>query len=46
MQNYTERLSNTWCNHSLLAQELEAYYTSAQWREDFANDEKGMLPEK
>ena len=27
-------------------QKLEAYYTSQQWKDDFAMDEKGELPEK
>lgn len=27
-------------------QELEAYYTSEQWRDDFAMDEEGKLPKK
>ncbi len=27
-------------------QELEAYYTSSQWKEDFAMDEAGKLPKE
>ena len=27
-------------------QKLEAYYTSQQWKDDFAMDEKGELPDK
>ena len=29
-----------------LAQELAAYYTSDEWKRDFADDEKGLLPKK
>ena len=27
-------------------QELEAYYTSRQWKDDFAMDEEGKFPKK
>ncbi|MCR5127983.1 MAG: DUF4298 domain-containing protein [Lachnospiraceae bacterium] len=27
-------------------EKLEAYYTSQQWKEDYALDEEGKLPEK
>ena len=29
-----------------LISELEAYYTSDEWKRDFADDEKGLLPKK
>ena len=29
-----------------LLSELEAYYTSDAWKQDFASDEAGLLPEK
>ena len=29
-----------------LISELEAYYTSDEWKRDFADDEAGLLPKK
>lgn len=42
-----EKLTETeWqCLHSLI-QTLDEYYSSALWRRDFEDDEKGLLPKE
>lgn len=36
-----EAISRLWC----LAQELDAYYTSDEWKQDYVDDEAGLLPQ-